>query len=682
MQCLLLMLLSIILLLLLSCCLSNSDKELEALLEIKASLDPHNAHLSSWTKEAGHPCSNATTIAAFEGVACDEGGHVVVNISLQGRGLTGSLSPAIGQLRSLTGLYLHFNALTGHIPKEIGNLTRLTDLYLNVNNFTGSIPHQIVTMSSLQVLQLCYNQLSGNLPTHLGSLKNLTVVALQYNKLSGAIPASLGDLRMLTRLDLSFNNLFGSIPVKLADAPMLKALDVQNNSLSGNVPLALKRLNSSFKYQNNPGLCGVGFASLRGCTASDDLNPDKPEPFATGTGQFARKDIPESANFQGDCNHGSCSIPTKHLHGGVIVGVVVLMGGAAVLGLFVFSWHRRHKQKIGNAFDACDSRFSTDQAKEVCRRSASPLINLEYSSSWDPLGKVPQEVMQSSLFNLDDVESATQHFAEINLLGKGNYSAVYKGTMRDGSAVAIKCISKTSCKTDESEFLKGLKILMSLKHGNLVRLRGFCCSKGRGECFLIYDFVSNRNLLQFLDLKSCNYEVLGWSTRVSIIKGIARGVGYVHAQQGTKATLVHRNLSAEKVLIDSSMNSLLAGTGLHKLLADDIVFLALKSSAAMGYLAPEYTTTGKFTEKSDIYAFGMIMLQILTGKSKISHLSRCGAEFGRLEDFVDANLDGKFSAPEAAKLGKIASLCTCEIPSQRPSMESVIQELLPLGGSS
>jgi serine/threonine protein kinase len=157
------------------------------------------------------------------------------------------------------------------------------------------------------------------------------------------------------------------------------------------------------------------------------------------------------------------------------------------------------------------------------------LVSLEYANGWDPLADSRnfngdrQDMFQSFRFNLEEVESATQYFSELNLLGKSNFSATYKGVLRDGSIVAIKSISKTSCKSDEAEFLKGLNILTSLRNDNLVRLRGFCCSRGRGECFLVYDFVSNGNLSQYLDVKEGDGEVLEWSTRVSIVKGVAKG---------------------------------------------------------------------------------------------------------------------------------------------------------------
>lgn len=205
----------------------------------------------------------------------------------------------------------------------------------------------------------------------------------------------------------------------------------------------------------------------------------------------------------------------------------------SVVGLVTLLHYRRRKQKLSSAFGISDSRLSTDTVKEVHRKNGSPLISLEYSSGWDLLaegrhfGGLSQEALQSFRFNLEEVQAATRYFAEKNLLGKSKFSKIYKGTLRDGSVVAIKSITKASCKSEEAEFLKGLNILTSLRHENLVRLRGFCCSKGRGECFLIYDFVPNGNLVPYLDTKGEGSPVLEWSTRVSIINGIAKGQLYV-----------------------------------------------------------------------------------------------------------------------------------------------------------
>lgn len=286
-------------------------------------------------------------------------------------------------------------------------------------------------------------------------------------------------------------------------------------------------------FEDNLGLCGVGFSSLKACNASDHVNPSRPEPYGAGVPGLSR-DIPETANVKMPCNTTQCKNSTKSKQAtSITIGTVLVTIAVSAIAILTFTMYRRRKQKLGSAFEISESRLSTDQAKGIYRKNGSPLVSLEYSNGWDPLADSrnfngdKQDIFQSFRFNLEEVESATQYFSELNLLGKSNFSATYKGVLRDGSIVAVKSISKTSCKSDEAEFLKGLNILTSLRQENLVRLRGFCCSRGRGECFLIYDFVSNGNLSRYLDRKEGEGEVLEWSTRVSIVKGIAKGYSLI-----------------------------------------------------------------------------------------------------------------------------------------------------------
>ncbi|KAE8657366.1 putative aminomethyltransferase [Hibiscus syriacus] len=645
--------------------------------ELKASLDPTNKVLESW-KSDGDPCSGS-----FAGVACNEH-RKVANISLQGKGLSGELSPAIVRLKCLSGLYLHYNSLSGKIPVELSQLQELTDLYLNVNDLSGNIPPQIGNMAALQVLQLCCNQLTGNMPREIASLKRLNVLALQYNRLDGKIPASIGNLRMLRRLDLSFNGLFDSIPPTLTDIPQLEILDIRNNKLSGNVPSGLKRLKGEFHGDNNPGLCGTGFPTLRTCGPFDDMNINKLEPFRSHLNNTAPAPAVtlNTSNIQGHCNHPHSLHRSRFLEISVISGVTVVTFIFMVAGFLAFVHCRRKKQKIGNTSGPSEESIGIDQAKEFQRNgSVSPLLDLEYSYRWDPLGDgwkgigFSQENLNKFRLDLEEVESATRCFSKSNLLGKTNFSCVYKGILRDRSPVAIRSINVTSCKSQEVEFVKGLYLLTSLRHENLVKLKGFCFSRGRGECFLIYHFASKGNLSEYLDLEDGTDSVLDWPTRISIINGIAKGMEYLHKSEENKPPIVHRNISVEKVLIDQQFNPLIADSGLHKILADDIVYSTLKVSASMGYLAPEYITTGRFTEKTDVFAFGVIILQILSGKLQLTNSIRLGAESSRFGDFVDKNLRGEFSEFMAAKLGKIALDCTHEEPNNRPRMETIVKEL-------
>ncbi|KAL2902203.1 Protein NSP-INTERACTING KINASE 2 [Bienertia sinuspersici] len=656
-----------------------ADTELRALMDIKSSLDPQNKVLKSW-KNNGDPCSGS-----FVGVACNEH-RKIANISLQGRNLAGKLSPAIGDLKCLSGIYLHYNSISGEIPKEIGKLNQLTDLYLNVNNFSGVVFPEISHMTNLQVLDLCCNSLTGKIPEQLGSLNKLSVLSLQYNLLNGSIPSSLGNLNMLKRLDLSYNRLSGPIPATIANIQPLQHLDVQNNSLSGAIPTSLKRLDAGFSYGNNTSLCGSGFRALRICTSFDNANVDvnTPRPFGSITKNHTTPahDEPQNSNLQTDCTPPTCSKPKKIPQIFIVVAVITGSVTLATAGFLAFLRYRRQKQKIGSMVEASESRLSTDHTNEVHSKNASPLVSLAYSTGWDPLADglnnsedLCQLALQNFRYNLEEVESATQYFSEANLLGRGNFSTVYKGVLRDGSVVAIKSINVSSCQSEEAEFVRGLNLLVSLRHENLVGLRGFCCSRGRGECFFIYDFAPKGNLLKYLDVSDDSNLALDWSTRVNIIKGIAKGLCYLHEETANKPSLVHQNISAEKIVIDNQFNPLILDSGLRKILADDTIFSALKMSAAMGYLAPEYITTGRFTKKSDVYAFGVIVLHIISGKQQLTNAMRSAAESCKLEDFVDHNIAEKFSTAEASKLVRLGLSCTHELPDERPNMEAVLQEL-------
>lgn len=287
------------------------------------------------------------------------------------------------------------------------------------------------------------------------------------------------------------------------------------------LPEELKRLGENFKYRSNADLCGTGFTDLRICTSADLLKASRPEPFSAG---LTPQDMPHFVNISSHCNTTHCSSSSKSANLAVFITITVVVFGIMISGLMAFVWYHRRKQKNG--------LLSTDLAKFSYQRSASPLISLEYSNRWDPMTdqssgiSFSQEISQNYKFNLEEVECATQYFSEVNLLGrKGSFAATYKGILRDGTKVVVKRINKTSCKSDEVEFLKGLKILTLLRHEYLIRLKGFCYSRARGECFLIYDFVADGSLSQYLDVKGDEIQkVLEWPTRVSIIRGIAKGI--------------------------------------------------------------------------------------------------------------------------------------------------------------
>ncbi|KAL3647272.1 hypothetical protein CASFOL_008240 [Castilleja foliolosa] len=660
---------------------TGKTAEVSTLMKIKTSLDPHGKILTSWNK-GYDPCSSM-----FAGVACNEN-RKVANISLQGKGLAGKIPPAVAELKSLSGLYLHYNFLTGQIPVEIAKLTELNDLYLNFNNLTGIIPSQIGSMSGLQVLQLGYNKLTGSIPDEIGSLKNMNFLALESNKLTGLIPDSLGNLKLLKRLYLSYNHLSGIIPVALAKTASLQALYVQNNTLSGLVPIGFQRLKNDFQFENNPGLCGTGISTLRACTPFDNVNLNL---NSTTTNRSGPTVIPRSATFPLPCNvsKSNCSKPSsKFPQIGIVAGAITVTIALTVVIFFGVVKYRRQKQKVVNKSDISrEDRLSIDTmtSNDLYKRDPSSRhhVALEVYNGWDPESSgaldrsgsrhVSQQGYDNNKFNMEEVESATHHFSEANLLGKSKFSAVYKGILKDGSVVAIKSINRTSRKSEEDEFLKEFILLSSMKHENLVELKGFCCSKARGECFLVYNFAPRGHLSRYLGDGSI--EALDWPTRVCIIRGIAKGIEYLHSNETDKPPIVHQNISVEKILLDQQYRPLISDAGLLRLLADDVVYSALKVSAALGYMPPEYVTTGRFTEKSDVYAYGVIIFQVLCGRTKLPGTTRIAAESGKFEEFIDSKLAGEFSETEAARLTKIALDCTNEVPGKRPSFETIVREL-------
>ncbi|CAD6231139.1 unnamed protein product [Miscanthus lutarioriparius] len=683
------------------------DGEVRALLALGAALDPTGRLLPSWAP-GRDPCAPPPS-GGFEGVACDARG-AVANVSLQGKGLAGTLPPAVAGLRSLTGLYLHYNALRGGIPRELAALAALTDLYLDVNNFSGPIPPEIGAMASLQVVQLCYNQLTGSIPTQLGNLTRLTVLALQSNRLNGAIPASLGDLPLLARLDLSFNALFSSIPVRLAQLPSLVALDVRNNSLTGSVPAELAaKLQAGFQYGNNSDLCGAGLPALRPCNPADLIDPDRPQPFSAGI-------APQVTPSGGGGGNGRA--PSTRALAAVVVAAVALLAATGV-GLFALSYRRWRRQSVagGSPSTISGGRCSTEAAPSAAKASpsarksaSSALASLEYSNAWDPLadargglGFFSQDVLVQSLrISTEEVESATRYFSELNLLGRrgkkaGGIAATYRGTLRDGTSVAVKRLGKTCCRQEEADFLRGLRLLAELRHDNVVALRGSAAPGRAGSASssttscptaacrssststptqttpaaaaAVSSSGPRGSPSSRASPKHCSY-LFTYSTTTSCLYD--RSILPENTCTRTnKPALVHQNISADKVLLDYTYRPLISGCGLHKLLVDDLVFSTLKASAAMGYLAPEYTTVGRFSEKSDVYAFGVIVLQVLTGKRKVTTTQLPD----NVDELVDGNLQGNYSAAEAAKLAKIGLACTSENPDQRPTMVELLQEL-------
>ncbi|KAI8570436.1 hypothetical protein RHMOL_Rhmol01G0033800 [Rhododendron molle] len=284
-------------------------------------------------------------------------------------------------------------------------------------------------------------------------------------------------------------------------------------------------------------------------------------------------------------------------------------------------------------------------------------------------------------FSFADIKAATRNFSHENKLGEGGYGPVYKGKLRDGEEVAVKRLSESS-KQGQEEFINEVTLTAKLQHVNLVRLLGFCTE--REEKLLIYEYMPNKSL-DFYLYDPVRRAQLDWEKRVSIIQGVTQGLLYL--QEYSRLTIIHRDLKASNILLDNDMTPKIADFGLAKIFqkneheanTDRIV-------GTYGYIPPEYAKRGIYSTKYDVYSFGVLLLQIISGKKNTClygpdnnlHLLECAYEFwkdGKSMEFMDPLMDDTNSACKLVRCMQVALLCVQENWEDRPSMLEVYSML-------
>ncbi|EOY28576.1 Cysteine-rich RLK 10, putative isoform 1 [Theobroma cacao] len=345
---------------------------------------------------------------------------------------------------------------------------------------------------------------------------------------------------------------------------------------------------------------------------------------------------------------------------------------SATLGLALFSacgffiWRRRNIQE------------DNENSQEV------QLLDLVQGSILDEHSSENfnrENVSRSQEFpsiQLDILHVATNYFCNENKLGEGGFGPVYKGTLADGKAIAVKRLSRTSGQ-GLLEFKNEVMLIAKLQHRNLVRLLGCCLEKN--EKLLVYEFMPNRSLDVFLFDSSMAVE-LSWPKRFSIIKGISRGVMYLH--EDSRLRIIHRDLKASNVLLDHEMNPKISDFGMARIFGGDQNQVNTnRVVGTYGYMAPEYAMEGLFSIKSDVFSFGVLLLEIISGKRNNGfHVSERGESLltfawklwskGQGMELMDQLLVQSCVAAEVLKCIHIGLLCVQEDPADRPSMSSVV----------
>ncbi|VVA90825.1 unnamed protein product [Arabis nemorensis] len=498
-------------------------------------------------------------------------------------------------------------------------------LGLPSQSLSGTLSPRIGNLTYLQSVLLQNNAISGPIPDTIGRLEKLQTLDLSNNSFTGEIPTSLGELKNLNYLRLNNNSLIGTCPESLSKIEGLTLVDISYNNLSGSLPKVSAR---TFKVIGNALICGP--KSVANCSAVF------PEPLTLP------QDVPSDE-------------PGTHTNGHHVALAFAASFSAAFFVIFtsgMFLWwrYRRNKQIFFDVNEQYDPEVSLGHLKR---------------------------------FTFKELRSATNHFNSKNILGRGGYGIVYKGHLNDGSLVAVKRLKDCNIAGGEVQFQTEVETISLALHRNLLRLRGFCSSNN--ERILVYPYMPNGSVASRLKDNIRGEPALDWSRRKKIAVGTARGLVYLHEQCDPK--IIHRDVKAANILLDEDFEAVVGDFGLAKLLdhRDSHVTTAVRGT--VGHIAPEYLSTGQSSEKTDVFGFGILLLELITGQKALdfgrsSHQKGVMLDWvkklhqeGKLKQLIDKDLNDKFDRVELEEIVQVALLCTQFNPTHRPKMSEVMKML-------
>ncbi|CAK9868613.1 unnamed protein product [Sphagnum jensenii] len=565
-------------------------------------------------------------------------------LTMSGNNFTGSLPEELGQLSKLTSLSVANNALTGNIPLGLGKCLLLEYLDLSNNQFTGGLPTNFGNFLRLESLLASDNQLSGSIPDTLSSCVHLLYLQLGANRFSGSIPPSLGTIHSLQYgLNLSHNALTGNIPPELGNLLMLQLLDLSFNSLIGDIPSALGNLvsiqifNVSYNQLSGPvpnssifqrlnASSFVGNAGLCGGNLPNQCPPAS-KPLAA----------PLPPDSWQDSNVGI----------GVIVGIIAaVIAGAVLIILAGACWfYQRARAPV--------EQNPLQDNSDIC---------------------FPQTGLT---LTLSDIIEATDNFSDSAEIGRGACGKVYKAQISSELVLAVKKLSaaQKDSPVDHDSFTAEIMTLGQIRHRNIVKLLGFCSHQDFN--LLLYEYMAKGSLGELLGSETCS---LDWDLRYKVALGAAEGLAYLH--HDCKPHIIHRDIKSNNILLDAQFETHVGDFGLAKLIVQGSKSMST-IAGTYGYIAPEYAYTTKVTEKCDIYSFGVVLLELLTGRRPVQPIESGGDLVTWVKEAMNSNpvteiLDSRMELSDSVAVDemklmlKIALYCTDTVPISRPSMRKVV----------
>ncbi|OIT33003.1 PREDICTED: receptor-like protein kinase HAIKU2 [Nicotiana attenuata] len=558
--------------------------------------------------------------------------------------LSGKIPDVVWGLPNVLMLDFSNNKFSGAISPDIGTATSLNQLLLSNNRFSGELPKEVGKLTLLERLYLDNNELSGAIPSELGKLKQLSSLHLEKNSFSGTIPSELGEFPRLADLNLASNLLTGSIPNSLSTMTSLNSLNLSHNRLTGKIPTSLDNLKlSSLDLSNN---------QLSGEVLLDLLTMGGDKAFADNKGLC----VDESIKFSMNSGLGGCGgRAAQHKLNKLVVFCIVLLSLAVLMGGLLLVSYLNYKHS----------------------HEADPEEQLEEAKGTNPKWKL--ENFHHVEFDADDVCG----FDEDNLIGSGGTGKVYRLDLKKGcGTVAVKQLWKGN---GVKVLTREMEILGKIRHRNIVKL--YASLMKEGSNFLVFEYMPNGNLFEALhrEIKAGKPE-LDWYQRYKIALGAAKGIAYLH--HDCCPPIIHRDIKSTNILLDEDYEAKVSDFGVAKVSEISSRGSELSCFAGThGYMAPEMAYTLRVTEKSDIYSFGVVLLELVTGRKPIEDA------FGEGKDLVywtsthlndkesivkvlDQKVVSELVQEDMIKVLRIATLCTTKLPNLRPNMKEVVKLLV------
>ncbi|XP_076883850.1 receptor-like kinase TMK3 [Bidens hawaiensis] len=660
-----------------------------------------------------------------------------------GGGMTGPID-VIGSMKSLTSLWLHGNHFSGKIPDNIGDLTDLKEFNVNSNDLVGLIPDGLASLS-LDKLDLNNNQFMGPVPkfkavnftyssnrfcqpdpgvpcapevtSFLGFLNDLgypsrlvnswsgndpcagpwfglscskgkvSSIHLAKFNLSGTLSPSVANLDSLTRVDLGSNYLTGVIPSNWSTLKSLTFLDLSNNNLSPPQP----KFSPDVKIvlSGNP-LFQSNSSKVPPKTSSPTASPtDKSQPSPpTGSG---------TATSTGSSGGGAAPLETKRSKNkpnlfAILIPVVVSVC-LALLAICLCMYFCK-KKKVNTSQPPSSlvihPRDPLDSENNTVKISIANDSQTQ-TSVGTRTGSGESHVMESGnlIISVQVLKNVTKNFSQENELGRGGFGVVYKGQLDDGTKIAVKRMESGVISNKAlDEFQSEIAVLSKVRHRHLVSLLGY--STEGPERILVYEYMPQGALSRHLfHWKTFKLEPLSWKRRLNIALDVARGMEYLHTL--AHQSFIHRDLKSSNILLGDDFRAKVSDFGLVKLAPDGEKSVITRLAGTFGYLAPEYAVTGKVTTKADVFSYGVVLMELLTGlmaldEERPEESQYLAAWFWTIrsdKDKLMAAVDSALNATEEtfetiSIIADLAGHCTAREPGQRPDMGHAVNVLAPL----